>query len=81
MKIKAAITMEATFASKEERGEWFDAHSLKDSDNKRDYALRKVLTISCKHKFASFLAKRLFLAFSPNTPARFMTKGINLRDS
>eukprot|EP00957_Ditylum_brightwellii_P079274 6028548-Ditylum_brightwellii.AAC.1 len=79
MKIEAAITMESTFASKEEREKWFDTHSLKDPDDKRDYDLYKVPTISCKQKFASFLAKRLFLAFSPNPPARFMTKGTNLR--
>eukprot|EP00957_Ditylum_brightwellii_P055435 4200513-Ditylum_brightwellii.AAC.1 len=73
--------MEATFSSKEERNKRFDTHFLKDPEDKKDYDLSKAPIISCKHKSASFLAKRLFLTFSPNPPARFMTKGTHLMDS
>eukprot|EP00957_Ditylum_brightwellii_P055743 4223654-Ditylum_brightwellii.AAC.1 len=56
-------------------------HSLKDKEDKKDYDLRRVPTITCELKYAPFVAKNLFLAFSNNPPARFMTKGTNLRDS
>eukprot|EP00957_Ditylum_brightwellii_P042231 3198306-Ditylum_brightwellii.AAC.1 len=53
-------------------------HSLKDKEDKKDYDLRRVPIITCEIKYAPFVAKNLFLTFSNNLPARFMTKGTNL---
>eukprot|EP00957_Ditylum_brightwellii_P194406 14805677-Ditylum_brightwellii.AAC.1 len=79
MRIEANLSMESTFADKDERKKWFDTHSLKDKEDKKDYDQRRVPTITCEIKYAPFVAKNLFLAFSNNPPFRFMTKGTNLR--
>eukprot|EP00957_Ditylum_brightwellii_P179571 13679139-Ditylum_brightwellii.AAC.1 len=78
MRVKANLSMESTFANKDKINKWFNTRSLKDKEDKKDYHLRRVPTIACELKYAPFVAKNLFLAFSNNPPARFMTKGTNL---
>eukprot|EP00957_Ditylum_brightwellii_P149258 11366753-Ditylum_brightwellii.AAC.1 len=79
MRIEANLSMESTFADKDERNEWFDTHLMKDKEDKKDYDLRRVPTITCELKYAPFVAKNLFLAFSNKPLTRFMTKGTNLQ--
>eukprot|EP00957_Ditylum_brightwellii_P172781 13153621-Ditylum_brightwellii.AAC.1 len=79
MRIKANLSMESTFADKDKRNKWFDMHSLKGKEDKKDYDLKRVPTITCEIKYAPFIAKNLFLAFSNNPHSRFMTKGTNLQ--
>eukprot|EP00957_Ditylum_brightwellii_P151985 11573586-Ditylum_brightwellii.AAC.1 len=71
--------MEPTFSTEDERQLWYDNHSTRDPKDKKELDLRKVPTVYCESKFALVLATHLYKAFSSNPPAKYTTKGTNLR--
>eukprot|EP00957_Ditylum_brightwellii_P166212 12653453-Ditylum_brightwellii.AAC.1 len=67
--------MEPTFCNEDERQLWYDKHSTRDLEDRKELDIRKVPTVYCESKFVSVLATHLYKAFSPNPPAKYMTKG------